>query len=70
MHVLRFIEKSLSRSQRVSFQVVNNSISSSSKMAPTVKANEPSEVQIGELELHSASYFAHAGVGVYSFVNI
>ena len=39
-------------------------------MAPTVKANEPSEVQIGELELHSASYFAHAGVGVYSFVNI
>ena len=26
-------------------------------MAPTVKANAPSEVQIGELEMHSASYF-------------
>lgn len=26
-------------------------------MAPTVKANAPSEVQIGELETHSASYF-------------
>lgn len=57
MHVLRFIEKSLSRLLRLSFQVINNSISSSSKMAPTVKANAPSEVQIGELEMHSASYF-------------
>ncbi|XP_073247653.1 methionine synthase-like isoform X1 [Porites lutea] len=46
MHVLRFIEKLLSRSLRLSFQVINNSISSSSKMAPTVKANAPSEVQI------------------------
>ena len=57
MHVLRFIEKSLSRFLRLSFQVINNSISSSSKMAPTVKANAPSEVQIGELEMHIATYF-------------
>lgn len=26
-------------------------------MAPTVKADSPSEVQTGELEMHSASYF-------------
>lgn len=26
-------------------------------MAPTVKVNEPSEVQIGKLEMHSAFYF-------------
>lgn len=34
-------------------------------MAPTVKANAPSEVQIGKLEMHSASYFCTRHLTVF-----